>query len=260
MAVRHFRRVLDNNEENSDLKSSSDEDSESDVPQQPTAGVVADTKGIDQQRSEDIHGKEEDSGTESSDSTSSTSSDSSHEDQIIALHKPVFIKKSRIAKRPNEDEVQQSLEEREMKKRASRMQKVKHENDILTLQEESKRQMNMNYSTDKDLLIRAMLLDDSDVIDPTREEMKWLERQEARRKRRRDRLLAKQLELEEYEANKLKFSKMGDAGVSERAPKPTIKAVSQSANQYKPNRVQDITFAKLNDREGGNEDTEYSVL
>lgn len=121
--------------------------------------------------------------------------DSSSSDEEVTLHKPVFLKREKTGKLavgpPSE----------EMRKQAT-IKRIQHEHSVLA-KSESASQPGGNYSTDKELLKQIAQLDDTDNLDPEKERQAWLQRQDSRKARVREQLLQKQLELEEYEGNKL---------------------------------------------------------
>lgn len=262
MAGRHFVRRGRNAElaGGSETSSGSDSDSAADGK----SGVLA-VANVEEASLRQVEHKIESRDQASSDTSEedSTSSDSSDDDDgTIKLHRPIFLKNLNYAKKLDENEVQKTKEETESKKRLSLIQKVEHENRVLVAQQDAKRQIDNNYSTDKVLMESAMMLDDNDAIDPSHEKQEWLRRQELRKKERRDKLVAIQLELEEYEANKLRFSKDDKSTpvglVSELKPKTRPKI--DSSKQYRPSRLKEAQFANLENKSLDTDVTEYSIL
>lgn len=121
--------------------------------------------------------------------------DSSSSDEEVALHKPVFLKREKTGKPAV------GLPSEEMRKQAT-IKRIQHEHSVLAKSESASRPGG-NYSTDKELLKQIAQLDDTDNLDPEKERQAWLQRQDSRKARVREQLLQKQLELEEYEGNKL---------------------------------------------------------
>lgn len=133
--------------------------------------------------------------SESGDDDDDDDPDSSSSDEEVTLHKPVFLKREKTGKPavgPPSDE---------MRKQAT-IKRIQHEHSVLAKSESASRPGG-NYSTDEELLKQIAQLDDTDNLDPEKERQAWLQRQDSRKARVREQLLQKQLELEEYEGNKL---------------------------------------------------------
>lgn len=247
MAIRHFKRDANGNESGSDSPESSDgEEHEIDDPQE----VVVER---DEEQENDKSENEESSDVDNSESSSS------EDEGVVQFQRPLFLRSGK-RKHASDDDSQ----ERESRKRGTVMEKIQHENRAIKAREELELQMKSEYRTD-DMLGRAMLLDDNDYVDPEHEKQEWLKRQELRRKRHRDAMVARQLEVEEYEANKLKFSDAQDIKVEgvatreSRAEKDDSKA--NPSRKWKPSRAQDTQFAALNGSPGNSkEDSEYSCI
>lgn len=247
MAIRHFRRDINGNESGSDLPESSDgEEQEINDPQE----VVVER---DEEQENDISEDEENSDVDNSESSSS------EDEGVVQFQRPLFL---RVGKRKHASD--NDSHERESRKRGTVMEKIQHENRAVKAREELELQMKSEYRAD-DMLGRAMLLDDNDYIDPEHEKQEWLKRQELRRKRHRDAMVTRQLEIEQYEANKLKFSDAQNFKIDElatresRAEKDDSKA--NPSRKWKPSRAQDTRFAALNGSPGNSkEDSEYSCI
>lgn len=255
MGGRYFRkRPQETHEETSTSESSSDE--EINVGKQ-IAREQTISRGDDEIVS-DIQP------TEESDTDESTTSSSEEENVEIRFQRPVFLKSKNNGKRLSpHDEISKDLEEPESKKRNALLKKVEHDNRIMKAREEALEHISANYSTDKDLLRRAMLLDDNDTINSGDEKQAWSTRQESRKKLRRDKLIAKQLEVEEYEANKLKSqhpTNLADPNDKDASARHTRKLIAKDHTRlYKPERAKDTRFGELGVSASYDEDTEYTI-
>lgn len=180
---------------------------------------------------------------------SSYESSSSSEQELVPLERPVFLKRH---VHPCKEDT------RETKKRQVLLQRVEYENQAIKARQDAQKLLGMNYSSDQDVLRSALMLDDNDLTNSELERQLWLQRQEARRKARRDRLVAKQLELEAYEANRLKsdamkLDKQESCNVNQKVPKPSF----DRKPRYKPEKARDTKFGTSKSQK---EDTEYSIL
>lgn len=230
MSIRHFRRaeppILKNEvQQESIIADNVDTINEDSKPHQ------AETEGSESESSE----------SEDSESEEEDSSSSSEEEEII-YHKPVFLKK-----KPNDSSESTKLKSNsteESKKRSE--QRIQHSLNVSRNIDMNKINIDENYtSTDKDLLKRTIELNDDDTIDPEFERTKWEERQQARLKRERQVLVAKQLDAEERQERALKravpltlqdnVSNKDDSTSKEHKKfKPTV--------NYKPQRVTSTHF------------------
>lgn len=191
---------------------------------------------------------------------SSDSSSSSEDEVVVQFQKPLFL---RSGKRKHSDD--RESQERQIKKQEAVAQKIQLENQAIQAREELQLQTKNNYTTNNDIVQQAIMLDDNDSIDPEHEKEQWLKRQELRQQRRRDAMIAKQMEIEEYEANKLKSLLAEDLGKNEipthqtkfekLGPKPS------SARKWKPSRAQDTHLADSSaTATNSKEETEYSWI
>ncbi|CAB4253618.1 similar to Saccharomyces cerevisiae YBR152W SPP381 mRNA splicing factor, component of U4/U6.U5 tri-snRNP [Maudiozyma barnettii] len=209
----------------------------------------------------------------SNDYNSSDDLDSSSDEEIV-LHKPIFLKRkgkdiklddsrkdSKLVKVQKLDNSQDQL-----------MNRIHFENDQANKRDELNSQITNDYTTDKDILRRTMLLNDDDTIDPEYERQEWLKREKMRENRHRDKLVKKQLEFENKEANKLKSNEKGNKDLESQSTDLNItksdllsKTVKKSdldlSKKYKPQVARDQNFGTSN---GLNEDSktenEYSIL
>lgn len=254
MGGRYFRkRPQETHEETSTSDSSSDEEIN-------VGGQIAREKTLLRSDDEIVS---EIQPTEESDTSESTTSSSEEEEEEVRFQRPVFLTRKNNDKRANpHDEISKDSQEPEFKKRNTLLKKVEDENRIIQAREEALQLISANYSTDEDLLRRAMLLNDNDTINSENEKQAWSARQELRKKLRRDKLIAKQLEVEEYEANKLKSqhpAHLSDLNNKNASASHTHKLVAKDhTRQYKPERAKDTRFAELNVSTSRGEDTEYT--
>ncbi|GCE97249.1 hypothetical protein ZYGM_004694 [Zygosaccharomyces mellis] len=182
-------------------------------------------------------------------------SSESEEEGLVPLQRPVFLK--RPARRQADDDV------RDTKRKQTPMRVVERENQSLKKREDAQLLIGTNYSSEQDLVRRALALDDDDSRDPELEKQLWFQRQEARSQARRDRLVAQQLEWEAYEHNRQQGGKQLN---SESGPLPTpasaaasssLKTTNNGNRHFRPERVKDTTFGT---NKNSTEDTEYSIL
>ncbi|CCF59172.1 hypothetical protein KAFR_0G01380 [Kazachstania africana CBS 2517] len=250
MAIRHFRKHIDSHDSNED---SLVEQMTDDMVQPETERPhVTATTSLNKRTNEDSSSEEEE---EYSDSSESSDSDSE-----IILHRPVFLKKkeasSNVVKKPKTTSGDKLME------------RVDYENEAIAKKELLQSMVDSNYTTDKELLRKIMLLDDSDLVDPQLESKLWESRQEERLKTHREKLVAKQLELEEYEAKKLlnkdksidKKSNENKAFELKTSSKPKTEYRDTSDKRYRPGRVKDIEFSSKTIGNLQNEENEYSIF
>lgn len=186
---------------------------------------------------------------QSDDEESSYASSSSSEQELVPLERPLFLK--RRAQSREEDN-------REAKKRQVQLQRLQYENQTLKARQDAQNLIGANYSSEQEVLRRALMLDDNDSKDSELERQLWAQREEARRRARRDRLVAHQLELEAYEANKLKTGERQFDRQERYKIKPQeLKPRSRHNGNFKPEKARGIKFGTSNVQA---EDTEYSVL
>ncbi|KAG0670080.1 hypothetical protein C6P45_002875 [Maudiozyma exigua] len=146
----------------------------------------------------------------SNDYESSSESESSSSDDVVTLHKPVFLKRYREKQVNFESDENVMVQPKKKKTEESNnddsqlMKRIDLENKVATKREEMKSQITNDYTTDKDLLRRTMELNDDDTIDEEYEKKQWQVRNELRQKRHRDELVAKQLAFESMEEIKLR--------------------------------------------------------
>ena len=143
---------------------------------------------------------------------SSANESESESDDDIQLFRPVFLKRSKgddatTEKQSKKLKTDFNDDNTEMMRHAALLDRTEKENQLIQERLNSQNQLSSNYSTDQEILRRAIELNDDDSIDPENERKLWLERQDLRSQKRREILVAKQRELEEYEAKKLSNSK-----------------------------------------------------
>lgn len=205
---------------------------------------------------------------EDEDEDSDSESDSDEEEEL-KFHRPVLVKKN------TDQEKESQLQTIEEKKYANVLKRVEHENSVFKWRKETSLQIETNYSTDKDVLRRVMNLDDNDIVNPEYEKQEWLNRQNVRKQRYRDILIAKQLEMEEYQANKLlgenndlekESEVLNSIENKQQLPnnprRPKSKYINKK-NRYKPNRSETVNFGSLdvaNNNSKEEQETEYSII
>ncbi|CCD22851.1 U4/U6-U5 snRNP complex subunit SPP381 NDAI_0A06970 [Naumovozyma dairenensis CBS 421] len=148
----------------------------------------------------------------SSSSETSSSEESDSSDDEIVLHRPVFLNR-KSSRKGDEEDTKKSNGNKKLKiddgtsKAKLLKERAEAANRLLDTQNRMKLIVDSNYSTDQDILRRTLLLNDDDSIDPEGEKELWIVRRNERIQRHREKLIAKQLELEEYETNKMLNSK-----------------------------------------------------
>ena len=293
MATRHFRRKV---KETDEVPSSSDDELNDDSRRQsgapPTVLTSADVEYPTQnylENTEDPSGdnvghdnteEEAEDVKEVSDDNSNDedSTRSSSEEEELVLQKPVYLKRTTSTRtEPDSNKRQKAVDSSvEDLRHTDLLKRIDLANEGAQRREELMSEMLGDYTTDKDLLRRTMLLDDDDNKDPDFERKEWERRNAERLKRQRDILVARQLELEEQQARKLKYSNSKDleVGVSEeKEEKDTKKKMLSAINArehgrihpekaFQPQKVQDVQFGDLSTTHGSNDDqrNEYSVL
>lgn len=242
MPIRHFRKHIESDTERS--SSSSDEEV---VERKVTKPV----KHIDEEKIEAANSSQSDSGDSDMESESESSSD-----EEVQLHKPIFLKKRKLM--PS-DKVKVDRDN-------DRLKRIEEENKRLKTQEQVQKQLDNNYSTDKELLRKILALNDDDTVNPEYEKEQWVIRQEERRHRYREKLLAKQLELEEKELRKLQSTNgtfieaKTEPGEGNKDSKQMPKNKFHKQSIYKPGKLGTIAFDKSTDSADIQEANEYSVL
>lgn len=162
---------------------------------QAPVGYAAGSNGDESDGNANSESDDDDDDDDDDNDDNDDDNDSSSSDEEVTFHKPVFLKREKTGKPavgPPSDE---------MRKQAT-IKRIQHEHSVLAKSESASRPGG-NYSTDKELLKQIAQLDDTDNLDPEKERQAWLQRQDSRKARVREQLLQKQLELEEYEGNKL---------------------------------------------------------
>ncbi|CAR26282.1 hypothetical protein ZYGR_0H00910 [Zygosaccharomyces rouxii] len=187
-------------------------------------------------------------------SDESMDSSESDEEGLVPLQRPVFLK--RPGRQQGDDD------DRDVKRRQTPMQVVERENQSLKAREDAQQLIGTNYSSEQDMVRRALTLDDDDSRDPELEKQLWFQRQEARSRARRDRLVAQQLEWEAYEHNRQQGSKqLNTTPAPAPTPAPASSSFTRTSNNdnrhFKPERVRDTTFGAS---KNSTQDTEYSIL
>ncbi|QLQ80273.1 hypothetical protein HG537_0D02740 [Torulaspora globosa] len=194
------------------------------------------------------------SGSESSDEMSSSDDD----ENVVAIQRPQFLNK---AKR---QQIGVSVEERPAKKRDTLNERIRQDNLASEAREKLESQLNASLGTNDELLRRILALDDNDTVDPEYERQEWLGRCDIRKKLRRDALLAKQLELEQYEANKLNAGQPTETvktALQKSEPESRRDTRFKNPNQrWKPSRAQDTRFSNSMVMPEDSEETEYSYI
>lgn len=241
MAVRHFKK----------------KPTSIDNPQESV--IEVETKPVVPEPSVEAHSESETSGTSDEDVDDTSSSDD--EENVVIFQRPQFLGKKKRQK--SDDSTQNS----EAKRRDTLNERIKQENRASEARETLESQLKSSFGTNDELLRRIMVLDDNDTVDPEHERQEWLNRCATRSKLRRDALLAKQLEMEEYEANKLKMGKSSDdVDKSETAPgdrKPGANKTTYSKNfnqKWRPSKAQNPEFSQSTIVSGQQEETEYSCI
>ncbi|CDH10564.1 uncharacterized protein ZBAI_02350 [Zygosaccharomyces bailii ISA1307] len=186
---------------------------------------------------------------QSEDGESSYASSSSSEQEMVPLERPLFLKRRAQSRKEDNGEA---------KKRQVQLQRLQYENQTLKARQDAQNLIGANYSSEQEVLRRALMLDDNDSKDAELERQLWTQREEARRRVRRDRLVARQLELEAYEANKLKTDeRLFDRQEQYEIKPQELKPRSRPNRNFRPGKARDTKFGTSNVQA---EDTEYSVL
>lgn len=192
-----------------------------------------------------------DSNTYQEASDESMDSSESEEEGLVPLQRPLFLK------RPAHQKGDDDGSDRDAKRRQTPMQKVEHENQSLKAREDAHRLLGTNYSSEQDIIRRALLLDDDDSRDPELERQLWMQRKETRWKARRDKLVAQQLEWEAYEFNRQHGDKQPDTAP---APVSSSTRTNTPINKNRHFRPERVKVARFGSSRNPTEDTEYSVL
>ncbi|QLL34355.1 hypothetical protein HG536_0G02140 [Torulaspora globosa] len=236
MSVRHFRG-----------KSSRVDDSLESVVEDTTQPVIS--------RQDEI------SDSESSDDEPEETSSSEEDEKVVAIQRPQFLNK---VKRQQTDA---AAEDREAKRRDTLNERIRQENLASEAREKLESQLSTAFGTNDDLLRRILALDDNDAVDPEHERQEWLIRCAIRKKLRRDALLAKQLEMEQYEANKLNIGQPADpVNKCETALlKPELESTGNArfkkpSQQWKPSKALNPRFSSSTGMPEQKEETEYSYI
>lgn len=197
--------------------------------------------------------KDEISASESSSDEPEETSSSEEDESVVAIQRPQFLKKVK------RQQIDVNVEDREAKRRDTLNERIRHDNAASEAREKLESQLNSGFGTNDELLRRILALDDNDAVDPEHERQEWLNRRAARKKLRREALLAKQLELEQYEANKLNVGQPADTvKESETVSEPKSESTA-IRKQWKPSRAKDPKFSSSVVPEH-NEETEYSYI
>lgn len=293
MATRHFRRKV---KETDEASSSSDDELNNDFGKQSGApSTVLKSANVEHstrnylEDTEDLHGDNPDRDNKGEagraeevnddnfsdeDSTSSSS-----EEEELVLQKPVYLKRAtstspEAGSNKRQKAVDTSVDE---SRHTDLLKRIELANEGAQKREELLSEMLGDYTTDKDLLRRTMLLDDDDTKDPDFERKEWERRNAERLKRQRGILVSKQLKLEEQQARRLKYSDskdLVDLNLSEeKGAKDTKKRGLSTINDrergrvhpekvFQPQKVQSVQFGDLSTAHGSNDDqgNEYSVL
>lgn len=241
MALRHFKRRIQHLEDSED---SVNNDSELAIPKQ-----------------DEVISNESESDEESSDDSDTSSSDDNG--TLVSIQRPQFLSKSKRQK------VVDSVGDREVKRRYNLSERIKQDNQASEAREKSEEQLKANFGTDDELIRRIMLLDDNDSVNPEKERQEWLDRCATRKKLRREALIAKQIELEQYEAKKLSrgrpISSEDRSGIEKDEIKPkSAKNASVFSNgpnhRWKPSKAQNPKLSQSKQMPEGSEETEYSYI
>ena len=293
MATRHFRRKV---KETDETPSSSDDELNDDSKKQsgdpstvstsanlehPTQNYLENTEGPSgdnlghDNTEEEVEEVEKVSDDDSNDEDSTSSSS---EEEELVLQKPVYLKRTTSTRAESDSNKRQKAVDSSVEdlRHTDLLKRIDLANEGAQKREELMSEMLGDYTTDKDLLRRTMLLDDDDTKDPDFERKEWERRNAERLKRQRDILVARQLELEEQQARQLKYSNSKDLEVGvneEEEEKDTKKKMLSAINArehgrihhekaFQPQRVQDVQFGDLSTAHEPNDDqrNEYSVL
>ena len=290
MATRHFRRKVKETDETS---SSSDDELNNDFGKQSGApSTVLKSANVEHstrnylEDTEDLHGdnpgrdnKGEAEEVNDDNFSDEDSTSSSSEEEELVLQKPVYLKRTtstspEAGSNKRQKAVDTSVDE---SRHIDLLKRIELANEGAQKREELLSEMLGDYTTDKDLLRRTMLLDDDDTKDPDFERKEWERRNAERLKRQRDILVSKQLELEEQQARRLKYSDSKDLVEvdlgEEKGAKDTKKIGLSTIKDrergrvhpekvFQPQKVQSVQFGDLSTAHGSNDDqgNEYSVL
>ncbi|EDO19282.1 hypothetical protein Kpol_1036p24 [Vanderwaltozyma polyspora DSM 70294] len=261
MAIRHVKRRYSESSESSSSDESVVDSTEISVDINDDDAVKPDNEESQLEGERDMatnDGMENNGCSDLSSDSEDSSSEESDEEPVF--QRPIFIKRNQLA------------EVTDSNNQGNVLRRIEHENKVVEQNEEAKKQIATNYTTDKEILMKAMSLNDNDLIDPEGERLRWLERQKIRKEKYRKKLIDKQLELEEYEANKLlnrDIDKLEENTTTTTGEKdiPIKKSNrinnNKGDNEFKPKRVVNVTFKSLDDNETSavaNEDSEYSIL
>ncbi|EJS44761.1 spp381p [Saccharomyces arboricola H-6] len=285
MSFRHFKRKLhaspseessSADEENLDgiinVSKKSDNGSAAEILEEPSKKyMVKENKESDESETEARSESEDDS----------DSSSTSENEGMINLHRPVFLNKNKrnsqqhaVTASQAQNGVQSETHAEQRKKDAV-MKSIDRANLVAKNNEIMKLRFDTNYSTNEELLKQCMLLDDDDDIDLEKEKHEWSKRQDERRQKYRSTQLAKQRELEEYEANRFaaaqkdkarrnKYEVILDEGKEQLIGKKQKSAQntnkSHNSNRYKVTKAKNIEFGNLNRKSRNDEENEYSAI
>ncbi|CAI1921538.1 hypothetical protein SEUBUCD646_0D03600 [Saccharomyces eubayanus] len=292
MSFRHFkRRAVTSSEKESSSADEHDFDEDIHVlkksvsvkEKSSTAESIEETpKNDTNQDDEESNDGETEAGSESEESSDCSST--SENGDIIPLQRPLFLKKVNKNKQraPTIDKDQnESDTHAEQKKKFTVMKRIDKANQAAQKHEIMRLHFDTNYSTNEELIKQCMLLNDNDYVDPEKERLAWLKRQEERSQRYRNAQLAKQQLLEQYEANKFasmqkdkdrhsRFEVATDTGKEQvTTMKQTSTEKSKKSydnNRYKVTRAKNIEFRKNsaheneNDKNDAESESEYSII
>lgn len=261
MAIRYFRKheasIETDKEEGDTSKNNSSTVSET-QPKDINEGTK-ESSGNEQRTTDE----EEDSYSES-DSNSSSSSE-----EEITLHRPVFLKRLKKESSGTVKTYASSKKpkiETEDNNHSQLMERVNNANEVAKRREDVLTHIYEDYTTDKELLKTTMQLNDDDTIDPDSEKQEWLKRQEKRAKIHREALVAKQLEFEESQENKMKSSIITEDSESNKTGRNSTSSYQVTQKKYdpkpnyKPQRAKEHQFSsKIYSTEHKTEN-EYSHL
>ncbi|CDO96332.1 unnamed protein product [Kluyveromyces dobzhanskii CBS 2104] len=257
MAIRHFRKQAER--PSGSESSSSDEEAAT----EKRTDLTEVTTTLEEESA--AHSTSKETSDSESDSGSSSSSSSSSSNDEVTLHKPVFLKRKKVA----------HLQEQEQEKNGSSI-RAAHLTKVLQEKQAAQRAQD-SETTDQSILTQVMSTDDTDSINPELELLLWEQRQQARLQREREKKLQKQSQIEEQEMQRaaqldlkddplLKQPESQTASASNRlnamqsktAPRNTSKPRTDSAVPTRLNK-NDTKLASLH-TSNPTEDTEYAYM
>ncbi|CAI4037388.1 hypothetical protein SMKI_02G2630 [Saccharomyces mikatae IFO 1815] len=287
MSFRHFKRRLERSSEDEDSSEDGDHfDEDASSSKKPALSnyecVVV--KGLEKPTKKHLVEDKKESNVSKTDSSSeseesSDSGNSSDNEDVIPLHRPLFLKKKtdNPQKATTIDQAQSIQSEAHYSeiKEENVMKNIDKANEVAKNYEAMKLQLDTNYSTNEELVKQCMLLNDDDEVDPEKEQCEWLKRHDERKMKHRSSQLAKQRESEKYEASRFaavqkdkdrhtKYEVVPDREQKELCNKgqrfaEKVKNLHKN-DRYKITRVKNVSFGNPENKGRDNEESEYSIL